>query len=64
MSFWRAERKAEQARAAAAVALVEALFDADDAAEESPFSVLVVPDAVRVEVERCRVAFKRARRGG
>lgn len=51
------------ARIAAAERLVEALLDADDAAEESPFAVVVVPESVRVEIERCRVAFKRARRG-
>ena len=50
------------ARIAAAERLVEALIDADDAAEASPFSVLVLPEAVKVELERCRVAFKRARR--
>lgn len=52
------------ARIAAAERLVEAMFDADDRDEASPFVVLVLPEEVRVELERCRVAFKRHRRLG
>lgn len=44
--------------------LAESMLDADDADETSPFCVLVLPQQVRTNLERCRVALKRHRRPG
>lgn len=44
--------------------LAESLIDADDRDEASPFVVLVLPEDVRTNLERCRVALKRHRRPG